>query len=214
MEQPPPEVWLPPPPAPSEKVNWWWNVAILFLVVGGVYAVFHFRPFRVTGGQNHPAVGTTLPRIELEALQPDQRPITQEDLQGQVVLICFWGPWSELSHRALPRVAEIATPYKNRPDFRFLTIVCPQQPATAPAQIRQEARSILQEWKLSVPVYVDEKGNTLATFRALVGLEQVPTLYLVDRQGKIRAVWPGYQEGVEKQVRELLAEEFPEAAVP
>ncbi|HOM19262.1 MAG TPA: TlpA disulfide reductase family protein [Thermoguttaceae bacterium] len=188
-------------------------MAILLLVIGGVYGVFYFRPFRLSGGTSHTNVGTPLPIVELESVEPDQRPVSREDLQGQVVLLCFWGPWSEMSRRALPRVVEVAAPYQKRPDFRLLTIACPQQPGDNREQLRQQVRAALREWNVSAPVYVDRQGNTLVSFRAMAGLERVPCVYLVDRQGIIQAVWPGYRDGVEKEIQELLEEYLPEAKI-
>lgn len=212
--RPPPPLPGPPQPVPpSETKNWWWNVAILLAVVGGVYAVFHFRPFRLPGGASHSNVGTPLPIVELESVEPDQRPLTREDLQGQVVVLCFWGPWSEMSRRALPRVVEVAAPYQKRPDFRLLTIACPQEPREDKEHLRQRARSTLREWNVSAPVYVDRQGNTLVSFQATAGLERLPSVYLVDRQGIIQAVWPGYRDGVEKEIQELLEEFLPEGKI-
>ncbi len=203
------------PAEPSQEgKNWWWNVVILLLAIGGLYGVFHFRPFRLSLGTGHPLVGEPLPTVKLESLDSNQKGLSPEDLRGQVVLVCFWGAWSEMSLRALPRVAEATAPYQKRPDFRLVTIACPQQPHFPTEQLRQEVRSILREWKLPVPVYIDPDGQTLARFRARQGLEQLPTFYLVDQQGNIQAVWPGYRQEVEKELRELLEEYLPETNIP
>ncbi|MCS7306673.1 MAG: TlpA family protein disulfide reductase [Thermoguttaceae bacterium] len=200
--------WL--PKLSQEGKNWWWNVVILLGAIVGLYVVFHFRPFRLSLGSSHPLVGQELPRIKLEAVEENQPGVSSEALHGQVVLVCFWGPWSEMSRRALPRVAELAAPYMKRPDFRLISIACAQEPSLPKEQLRHQVRSTLREWGISVPTYIDPEGETLARFRARQGLEQLPTLYLVDRQGKIQAVWPGFQHQVEKELQELLEESFPE----
>ena len=182
--------------------------------MGVMYGVFHFRPFRLSSSRHHAAIGTRLPIVELESVEGDGRRISREDLQGQVVLLCFWGPWSEFSRRALPRVVEAASPYEKRPDFRLLTIACPQQPGDDKEQIRRQVRIALRDWNVSAPVYIDRDGTTLASFRAMAGWERLPTIYLVDRGGTIQAVWPGYQDGVEKEIQELLQEQLPETQIP
>jgi len=205
-----------PPPlgTPQERKNWWWNVAILLFVMGVMYGVFHFRPFRLSVGTGHPLVGETLPPVKVESAEPGQHGLGPEDLQGQVILLCFWGPWSDISRRAVPRVVEWSAPYRKRPDFRLVLIACPRDPQVAPEEFRTEVRATVREWKLDVPVYIDLDGQTLARFRARQGLEQLPTMYLADRLGKIQAVWPGYQPEVEKELRELLEEYLPPPEFP
>ena len=199
---------------PEESKNWWWNVVILLVVIGGLYGVFHFRPFRFWVGTGHPLVGEILPVVKLESVEPGQQGLGPEDLQGQVVLLCFWGPWSEISRRAMPRVVELSAPYRKRPDFRLVLIACPRTPQVVLEEFRTEVRATVREWQLDVPVYIDPDGQTLARFRARQGLEQLPTIYLVDRLGNIQAVWPGYQHEVEKELRELLEEKLPPPEFP
>ena len=205
----------PLPLGPSqESKNWWWNAVILLAAIGGLYGVFHFRPFRFSLGTNHSLVGKVLPMVKVESVEPGQQGLEPEDLQGQVVLFCFWGPWSEISRRAMPRVVELSAPYRKRPDFRLVLIACPRDPQVVLEEFRTEVRAAVREWQLDVPVYIDADGQTLARFRARQGLEQLPTIYLVDRLGKIQAVWPGYQHEVEKELRELLEENLPPPEFP
>lgn len=202
--------WPQRPGAPSETTNWWWNVVILLLAIGGVYVVFHFRPFRFSIGTAHPLVGSPLPPIKLELVESAAPEGLQlEDLQGQVVVICFWGPWSDLSRKAVPELVELSARYRKRPDFRLVLIACPERLGVAKEELSQQVQTALGGWSLSVPVYIDPDGETLARFQAVKGLERLPSVYLVDRGGKIVALWPGYREGIKKELQELLEELLP-----
>lgn len=184
----------------------WVSVAVLGAAALAVAAVFHFRPFAMPGPDKHAAVGTKVPVLEVEPLVPGGQPVRRADLRGQVVLLSFWGPWSDSCRRALPHVAAIAGQYAGRPDFRVLAVACPMRGDEDTDALRSSARAVLAELKAAVPAYVDPTGATLESFRGLAGLELMPTNYLLDRPGTIRFVWPGFREGAEKDIADRIAE--------
>ncbi len=190
----------------------WTNVGIVGVTVLALLLVFRFRPFAGARPERHPAAGKRLPVVEVEPLSGDNAPLTRDDLRGQVVLVSFWGAWSDHCRKELPHLAEIRARYRDRPDFRLLSIACVRRPDDNVASVGVSARALLGELKLDLPSYTDPSGSTMQSFQAMADLELMPTNYLVDRAGVIRFAWAGFREGVEKaiveRIDELLEEPF------
>lgn len=184
----------------------WTNVGIVGVTVLAVLVLFRFRPFAAARPDWHPAAGKRLPVVEVEPLSGDTAPLTRDDLKGQVVLVSFWGAWSDHCRNELPHLAEIRAQYRDRPDFRLLSIACVKRPDDDVASVAVSARALLADLRLDLPTYTDPSGSTMQSFQAMAGLEVMPTNYLVDRAGVIRFAWAGFRQGVEKAIAERIDE--------
>ncbi len=197
MEAPPN---VEPRQAESSDRAFWVNLAILGAAIVLVYAVFHFRPFNVVRPENHAAVDEKLPIIELVTLDEAAKPLTRADLQGQVVLLVFWGDWNAESRQELPHLAKMAAQHADRPDFRVVPIACAQSDDVSLDTLRSSVQALLDQLEIDLTIYADPERTTANSFRAVARLDTIPMNYLTDRQGTIRCVWPGYREGVERQI--------------
>ncbi len=136
-----------------------------------------------------------VPALEIRLL--DGQRISLAALRGHVVLIDFWASWCAPCLKELPRMQEL---YRAERERGLVAItVNAQEPASV-------ARRTAEALGLELPIGVYD-GAVDDAFR----VRQLPTVILVDREGKIRERWNGYAEGLEASIaakaRLLLAEE-------
>lgn len=201
------------PSRPAEANPAWVNWVVLAAVVGLVYLVFHVRPFGGPDSAAHPTVDRPLLVLALKGVAGADDVVTLREIEGQVVLLVFWGAWAPDSLELLSRIAPLAEQYPARKRFRLLTVVCGKPDARENyKQLKAEAERVREGFRLSVPVYVDPERATrrgLDALRASAGEPTrlaYPTTVLVDRKGFIRGVWEGYRPDFEEQIRRAVAE--------
>ena len=106
----------------------------------------------------------------------------------------------------LPHIAKFADRFRDRQDFRLLTVTCGRyQEGEKLDRLERTTQQFLDSRKIVVPVYADIGG---ATRRAVgmaiageVGLSSYPTTILLDKNSIIRAVWIGYMPGSEEEMQ-------------
>lgn len=148
---------------------------------------------RVQAGD--PALKLSLPR------HPGGEPWTLASSRGRVVLLDVWATWCDPCRDALPLYQDMATEFGSR-GLDVLTI-----------NIDADARGItpfLQEAKVSVPVLLDPEARVVGE---LLRVKLMPTSYLIDKQGRVRFVHEGFDEGQLstwlQEIEQLLAEPAP-----
>ena len=138
-----------------------------------------------------PKVGTTL---DLKFRAFDERAVDLAQLRGKVVLMEFWATWCGPCVRSMPAVK---TAYaKLHP--RGLEII-----GVSFDKSRPSLGYFLKQHEIPWPQYFDGLGleNRLG---ARFGVETTPTLWLVDKQGKLRDLNAGEKLG--EKIEKLLAE--------
>ena len=115
--------------------------------------------------------------------------------RGSVVLIDFWGPWCPPCRQTMPNVIAIQA----RHAAEGLVVV--GAPVNSdPANVKAYATEHGMPWVQLDPALADQAANSF-------GIQGVPTLVVIDRQGRRRAsLHPGDREQLERVVRQLLAE--------
>jgi len=122
--------------------------------------------------------GTQAPAFDLPSLGGDRVRLT--DLRGRVVLIDFWSVTCAPCWKGLKHLKEVHRRFAGKP----VTVLSIHVHASARAQRR--ARSAAAELGLRYPVQLDTTGiSDKYTVRVL------PTVVLIDQQGKVRKVWRG-----------------------
>jgi cytochrome c biogenesis protein CcmG/thiol:disulfide interchange protein DsbE len=178
-----------------------------------IYLLF-FSPSRETSfGVSHPAVGKSISRLALAPLTGTEKRVRLEDLKGKVVLINYWGTWCGPCRMEFPQLAALETSLRSEPEFLFLSVSCGNDPeGEEESELAAATKEFLREAKADLPTYYDPDAISR---RALVMDAQLegfsfPTTVLLDRQGIIRALWPGYADIFEREmqlaVRKVLAE--------
>ena len=159
----------------------------------------------------NPGVGKRFTGLELKPLVGDLQPLSSADVEGQVVLLNFWGPWCPPCRLELPHVAALAKRFADRKDFRLAAIAYSFGGLPGDVQeLRDDTVRALKELGLELSVYYDPDSAMIKAIAPLIDFQSFPTTVLLDRQGVIRAVWVGYRSGIEnrieQQVDKLLSE--------
>ena len=123
-----------------------------------------------------------------------------EDLRGQVVLVDLWATWCKPCKESLPFYAGLVRRY-GKQGFAVLAISVDEDDEVVTAAVEKA--------KLPFTVLRDPRS----TLPASLELQTMPTLLLLDRQGRVAFVHGGFEDGddrlIEKQVRELVAASAP-----
>jgi thiol-disulfide isomerase/thioredoxin len=180
-----------------------WLVFIAAAIAVGVV-------FETPGGEamgiRHPAVGRRLPHLELKPLTGDAKAVTLADLDRKVTLIDYWGTWCPPCAEEFPHIATLAAKYRDRPDFSVLAVSCGGGSAERFDEIAVETEAFLKNLKIDMPTYKDPGGFSRRGVDMVAGFVGYPTTIVLDRQGVIRGMWVGYQQGYERQIEKLVGE--------
>jgi thiol-disulfide isomerase/thioredoxin len=133
-----------------------------------------------------PKVGEPFPKLdafELEGKLPETT--------GKVVLIDFWASWCGPCQKAFPTLKQLHTTYANR-GFLVLAVSVDEKKAAM--------NTFLKKQTPEFPVMRDAKGK----LSEAIGLDTVPTSFLVGRDGKVRAIHQGFDG--ENSSKQLTAE--------
>jgi len=115
----------------------------------------------------------------------DGTPVTLASLHGHVVVLDFWGTWCGPCLEEMPRIVKIQRRYQGNPAVMFLAVNAGWQDDTAGS-----VSSFVQHRHLDLPIAMDTGGTTRR-----LGIDGLPTLVVIDRQGHIRMEAVGYNDG-------------------
>lgn len=137
-----------------------------------------------------PMSQTALPSLEGGELSLD-------DLKGQVVLVDFWASWCGPCRESFPWMNSVQQRYGD--DGLVIVGVNLDQESSA-------ARAFLQQVPANFTIVFDSAARLPEAY----GLMGMPSSYLLDRQGRIRATHTGFHSGrvdeYEANIAALLAE--------
>lgn len=185
---------------PLTKKSQWSNWTVLAMIVLCFFVIVRFRPFAAqTTGESK-----TLTQLRLQPLTGGGQPVTLNDLTGRVLLINFWQTGSSPSREALPHLAAIEKQFRGQPAFRLLSVSCGRRAKEDFRILRQNTREVLEKLKVDLPQYADPGGISRSAVDEAVGLSDYPTTLILDRRGRIRKTWTGYQPGIEAEMQQLI----------
>ncbi|TYL46634.1 TlpA disulfide reductase family protein [Marinomonas sp. IMCC 4694] len=117
--------------------------------------------------------------------------------KGQVVLVDFWASWCGPCRESFPWMTSIQAKY-NSQGLKVIAINLDQE--------HEQALDFLKEFKPGFTVLFDTEAQLPEDF----GVIGMPTSFLIDRQGKIRATHVGFHQKniheYESAIVKLLAE--------
>jgi peroxiredoxin len=140
------------------------------------------------------------PDFSLESVSGDRTSLGEALARGPVILD-FWATWCGPCRQALPALQVLHERYASR----GLTVlaVSTDEPRNRP-KIGATARAL----GLTFPILIDAEKRASQLYR----VEAIPMTFLIDREGRIRALHRGYRQGdVGLLERELLLLLDPEA---
>ncbi|MBN1893208.1 TlpA family protein disulfide reductase, partial [bacterium] len=118
------------------------------------------------------------PDFDLTGLKGEQ--ISLSDQTGNVVLLCFWGTWSESSQRLMQDLEDLMQDYGG--DVLFLSVAMDRKP--------EPVRSFVRKNRISMTVLLNEE------MEKLYGLQGVPVLFVIDQNGDIHFEHKGYRPDI------------------
>ena len=169
------------------------GLALLALLVAGC---------ATTKGKAPPPPPERLPTIVLPDLEGRARGL--DEFTGQVVLLDFWATWCVPCLESLPVYAELQAELGDR----GLTVV-----AVNVDEAGEPVQEFAQRFAPGVLVLLDPDGSV----PSLLGLKVMPTAWLLDRAGGVKARHEGFRrdeaEALRAEILELLGD-VPESAPP
>ena len=123
-------------------------------------------------------IGKPAPAFALTAISGGTS-ISLEQLKGKVVFVDFWASWCGPCRQSLPQYEKLRTELADKP-FAIIAINLDEETADATAFLKQHP--------VNYTILRDPAGDVPKAF----GLVGMPTSYLIDRDGIVRAVHTGF----------------------
>lgn len=178
-----------------------------FVLIGALLALYFavvLRSPRAGFGESHPAVGSRLHTLSLEPLVNTEQGLQLESLSGKVVLINYWGPWCKPCRIEMPYLVELQQEFADENDFRFVSVSCGIQQVYADLpELRRATGDYAQRARMDFPIFADPRGDSRAGLAETARIANFgyPTSVLLDRDHTIRALWEGYTDGVDVEMK-------------
>lgn len=135
------------------------------------------------GGRNRLNVGDEAPKLDIERWVDGDEHAELE--QGNVYIIEFWATWCAPCRKAIPFLSYLQKTYAD--DGLVIIGVSDEKPETVQQFVQQNPTLF------SYTVAVDNKENTKRSWMQAAGREGFPTMFIVDRNGKIQYI--GHPQG-------------------
>jgi len=156
-----------------------------YLLLGALLAVALLAP---TNGSAGPP-----PDFRLQTLDGDWLTLSDE-LDGKVVYVTFWATWCVPCRREMPHLEKL---YEELADQGLLIIGVNTDPPGTTSKIKP----YIKRYGLTYPTALDPDNNVLDKYNPT---RELPYAVLIDREGNVREVFPGYRKGDEVLLREKI----------
>jgi len=143
--------------------------------------------------------GSTVPEIEFTTLNGEKK-MKLSDLRGKIVVLDFWARWCGACQEPMANLQEIRVKH---PGWQDKVVLMPLSIDDTIKEIRDYVDQ--KGWTNTFNVWAGDGGwesKPALTFR----LEGVPTMYLINAQGKIIGA-DHYMEDIGREIDELLAKD-------
>jgi thiol-disulfide isomerase/thioredoxin len=119
----------------------------------------------------------------------DGREYSLESARGNVVLLDFWATWCPPCKKEIPELISLYKKYKNE-KFLLWGIGLDNQAAL---------ESFSQKFGIPYPILLGTQE-----VQSAYGVRAIPTVFILDRLGRVAARFQGYREGMETQFDEEI----------
>lgn len=120
-------------------------------------------------------------------------PLKLEDFRGRVVYLDFWASWCGPCRRSLPWMEQLRGEFGSA-GFEVVAVNVDETPA--------DALRFLRRFQVSYPIVGDARG----AIAALYDVRDMPSSYLIDRDGVVREVHRGFSRSDARRLREAVAQ--------
>ena len=132
------------------------------------------------GGSDHamPSVGSTVPDWSLPDIEG--RKVSPNQYRGKVLVLNFFAFWCDTWKEELVRFKALRA---SHPELQFEMVF-----VAVDSRERSSAEPLMHRQGVHFPLVVDRKGEVSREY----GITTVPTLFIIDPQGVIRASYQGH----------------------
>jgi thiol-disulfide isomerase/thioredoxin len=157
----------------------WALAQVILLVCAAVLAAVTLIPSIAARMFTQP-VDRSVPSFSFSTL--DGRAVNSSELKGHVVVLTFWATWCAPCMSEMPQVEQTMERYKDNPQVIFWAVDTEWGGDTVD---KARTFSLAKGWK--VPLAFDSTGAVRA-----LGVQNPPTLVMLDKAGHLRMVHAGY----------------------
>ncbi|GGP38224.1 thiol:disulfide interchange protein [Shewanella algicola] len=140
-------------------------------------------------------IGDAAPDFTLKNQQGTNLNLTEQ--RGEIILINFWASWCGPCRKEMPVLQKLQDKYQDL-GVQVWGVNVEQQ--------NQAGKDFLADLDLSFSIFFDQTNSLSKTYQ----VEAMPTTVIIDRNGKVRFVFQGYQDGYEKKyaaaIKQLIRE--------
>jgi peroxiredoxin len=117
--------------------------------------------------------------VEIRLNDTDGRAVSLSDFRGKIVFLNFWTTWCPTCRIEMPSMEKLHQKFKDS-NFAMVTINLQEPPA--------RVKEFFKEFKLTFTALLDTGGEVGIMF----GINQIPTTYILDKEGRIigKAIGP------------------------
>ena len=134
-------------------------------------------PIRADEKRSGPPINTTAPAFSLPDLEGHR--VALEKFRGQTVVLNFWAFWCDTWREEMPHLRELV---KHQKELGF-QLLCVSVDGVRLQEFKDDTGG-----KVPFPVLLDFRGATSRKY----AIEHVPTVVIIDPQGRVRWVRSGY----------------------
>lgn len=161
------------------------NKAFFRIVQAGVIVLgLHLSLVAQAASLDKPA-----PDFTLKSLQGSNLKLSEQ--AGNVVLLNFWASWCGPCRKEMPLLNDLHNKYK---PLGFTVLGVNVEEDTAPA------KAFIGDRPVDFPILFDRTNKVSKLYDVIA----MPTTVVIDRNGKMRFLHKGYQDGDEKAYRKMV----------
>jgi cytochrome c biogenesis protein CcmG/thiol:disulfide interchange protein DsbE len=142
-----------------------------------------------TGARAEVAPGQPAPDFEAATLS--HQTLKLSSLRGKVVLLDFWASWCEPCKKELPLLSKLAPRLRTR-GIEVVAVNIDDDPARAAAFVQQK--------DIHLTIIADSGKKIVGRWEP----PKMPSSYVIDRSGVVRAIHGGFESGDEAKLESQL----------
>ena len=143
--------------------------------------------------KNQLGVGDSAPGLDIETWLNGNEVAIQE---GQVYVIDFWATWCKPCRVTIPHFSELHQQYED--EGLVIIGVSKEESATVEQFVSKQGD------KMSYRVAVDRRGSTWRAWMEAAGRSTIPTVFVIDRSGKIQFVGNPHEDRFDSVLQTVM----------